>query len=314
MDTTSFDRPLTLIVNPTAGKGRGGVELVRLRHFLANRNIEAEVFLTRGEGDAHVLLDGLPLADKSIVVAVGGDGTAHEVGTALLGREVDVTMGVVPLGSGNDYAALLGMPQHPLRALEAILTGHDERWDVGMVGNEPFLNTVGFGFSASVSYHSHHTGPLRGLPRYLLAVGRALRRFRPLTVGVDGLAQSGDRRITLMEVGIGNRCGGGFHLTAQADPKDGLLDVCLVDAMPWWRMPLLLPRGLRGKHIGHPLVLYEKVTGFRLRLDANSIIHVDGEIRVLDRGEHSLRVRPKAITVRLPGPSTEPTGTMEQAA
>jgi YegS/Rv2252/BmrU family lipid kinase len=314
MNTSSFDRPLILIVNPTAGKGRGGVELVRLRHFLANRDIEAEVFLTRAEGDARVLLDGLPLPDKAIVVAVGGDGTAHEVGAALLGREENVALGVVPLGSGNDYAALLGMPHHPLRALEAILTGHDERWDVGMVGGEPFLNTVGFGFSASVSYHSRNTGPLRGLPRYFLAVGRALRRFHPLKVALDGLPQSGDRRITLMEVGIGNRCGGGFHLTARADPKDGLLDVCLVDAMPRWKMPLLLPRGLRGKHIGHALVVYEQVTGLRIRLESNSMVHVDGEIRVLDRGEHSLRIRPKALTVRLPGPSAEPTGTLEEAA
>jgi diacylglycerol kinase (ATP) len=304
---------VAVILNPTAGKGRGGAELVRMRHLLARREIDAEVFLTRAEGDSTRILSELLLPPGSLVVAVGGDGTAHEVGSALVGKE-GVSLGVVPVGSGNDYAALLGMPSRPVDALEAILRGHDERWDVGMVGSQPFLNTVGFGFSASVSYYSRNTGPLRGLPRYLLATVRALSRFHPLSVALDGLPGAGHRSITLLEVGIGNRCGGGFRLTTKADPADGLLDVCLVEAMPRARILLVLPRGLKGTHLGHPLVQYDQVSGFRLRIESDTIIHVDGEIRILPKGEHSLRVKPKALQVRLPGASAEPDGAVDAAA
>jgi len=259
-------------------------------------------FLTRAEGEAATIVGGLELGAGSMVIAGGGDGTVHEVGRALLDRKArDIALGVLPIGSGNDYAALLGMPEDPVDAMRALLSGVDERWDVGSLGPHVFFNTVGFGLSASVSYHSRFTGPLRGLPRYGLAIVRALWRHRPVVLGVDGLQAAGTQHITLMELGIGTRCGGGFHLTAQADPADGLLDVCLVKAMARVRMPLLLPKGLNGNHIGHPTVHYEQVANFRLKLDADQMIHVDGEIRVLPKGEHSAKVLPRAILVRTPG-------------
>ncbi len=289
-----------LVMNPTAGKGRGGVELVRLRHRLQQGDVDGEIYLTQAEGDAATFVAGLKPPPGSIVVAVGGDGTVHEVGNAVLEHE-GVILGVIPIGSGNDYASLLGMPDDPLVALEAIINGHNEKWDVGVVGPHHFFNTVGFGFSASVSYHSRNTGPLRGLARYGLAILRAFRKFHPMSISLDGLKESGTKRITLMEVGIGNRCGGGFRLTENADPADGLLDVCVVKGMSRLRLPLVLPRGLFGKHIGHPLVGYEQVPGFRLRVESQVMVHVDGEIRLLSRGEHSVKVRPLAITVRRPG-------------
>lgn len=296
-----------LVINPSAGKGRAGSELVRLRHFLATSGHDVEVFLTQAEGEAATIVAGLELGAGSVVIAGGGDGTVHEVGRALMDREDrEIILGVLPLGSGNDYAALLGMPEDPVDAMRALLAGTDERWDVGSLGPHVFFNTVGFGLSASVSYQSRFTGPLRGLPRYGLAVVKALWRHRPVVVGVDGLQASGVQHITLMEVGIGTRCGGGFHLTPQADPADGLLDVCLVKAMPRGQMPLLLPKGLSGKHLGHPSVRYEQVANFRLKLDTDQMVHVDGEIRVLPKGEHSVKVLPRAILVRIAAPAGAP--------
>jgi diacylglycerol kinase (ATP) len=290
---------VVLVLNPSAGKGRAGRELVHLRSHLIQRGIRADVFLTQKEGDATHILDELDPVPGTVVVAAGGDGTVHEVGTALLGRE-GISFGVIPMGSGNDYAALMGMSHDPLDSLQHILDGVDQSWDVGLVGDQPFLNSVGFVLSSSVSWFSRRTGPLVGLPRYGLASLRAISRHRPTRIGFDGLESSGDHWVSLMEVGIGDRAGGGFKLTPRAHPADGLLDVCIVRALPRWRMPLLLPRAKQGRHLGHDSVIYEQVPSFRIRLEEEVLIHVDGELRRLEKGEHSLRIRPRALRVRIP--------------
>jgi YegS/Rv2252/BmrU family lipid kinase len=289
-------RRFVFILNPAAGKGRGSAQLVRLKHLLAEYDISAELFLTESEGHAARILAGLHLEPETVVVAVGGDGTVHEIGLALL-EHPRVTLAVIPVGSGNDVAAQLGMPRDLRRAIGCILRGELVSWDVGVIGPHSFVNTVGFAFSAEVSEASRHTGPLTGLLRYGLAIARVWPRTRPLRLGLDGLEASGEHFATLLEIGVGDRCGGGFRLTALADPSDGLLDVCLIRGMPRWRMPLLLPKGHRGRHIGHPLVLYEQLSSFRLRVNADTLLHVDGEICVLPRGEHSVRTRARALQV-----------------
>jgi diacylglycerol kinase (ATP) len=171
---------------------------------------------------------------------------------------------------------------------------------VGLVGEEFFLNSVGFVLSSAVSWHSRHTGPLTGSARYGMAALRAWADHRPVRMGFDGLKASGDHWVSLMEVGIGDRAGGGYRLTPQAHPADGLLDVCLVDALTRWKIPLLLPRARTGRHLNHPKVLYEQVSGFRLRLDSRTLIHLDGELKRLEKGEYSIRVKGKCLRVRIP--------------
>jgi diacylglycerol kinase (ATP) len=291
--------PLVLVLNPTAGHGRGAAALQPLRSVLARRDIPGEFFLTTGEGNAADLVRRLEPPPGSVVIAVGGDGTAHEVGAALLSLE-GVTLGLIPAGSGNDYARLLGMPADPAAALTAILDGVDVRLDVGQAGPHVFLNSAGFGFSSLVSLESRRAGRLTGLLRYLVAVARALAHFTPMAMAFDGLAAAGEQRVSLLEVGIGDCCGGGFRLMPKADPCDGLLDVCLFLGLSRTRIPMLLPRALRGHHLGHPRVRYEQVPSFRLTLESDALIHVDGEIRVLQRGEHLIEARPRALRVRLP--------------
>ena len=280
--------------NPTAGKGAVGRRLVALRERLVETWPGLEIFITHAAGDAARILHELPLPKGSLVLAIGGDGTVHEIGVALHERE-GVAMGVVPFGSGNDVARQLGMPRDPLASLSAIKDGVALPWDLGMVGPFPFLNSVGFALSAETCYWSHRTGPLTGIARYGLATARAWWTHEPLTLGIDGMERSGTRVCTLIEVGIGDRSGGGFFLTREAIVDDGLLDVCLVEALPRWQIPLLAPRARKGEHLDHPSVTYEQRGNFRIQLSQDTRIHVDGEIRELPKGEHSVRVRSRAL-------------------
>lgn len=283
-----------VFANPTAGKGAVRARLVALRERVARLWSDAEVFYTAGPGYAGRVLAQMPLAPGSTVIAVGGDGTVHEIGVALYERE-GVALGVVPLGSGNDIATQLGMPRDPLAALQAIHDGVALPWDIGIIGPHPFLNTIGFALSAETCFWSHRTGPLTGLARYGVATARAWWHHRPLRLNIDGTSVGGERLVTMIEIGVGDRSGGGFRITGRAVPDDGLLDVCIVSALGKWQIPFLAPRARKGKHLDHASVHYEQVQGLRLRLEQDTPIHVDGEVRSLPRGEHSVRVRPRAL-------------------
>lgn len=285
---------LVLIVNPAAGRGRARAELVALREQFGLRKLTAEIFLTERTGHAAQILEGLQLPEGSTVLAVGGDGTFHEVAVALMGRP-GVRLAVLPVGSGNDVAAQLGMPRHVPSALDIVLEDVSIPWDVGQVGPHHFVNSVGFALSAETSYWSQFTGPLKGNLRYLWAVLRAWSKHRALPITFDGLERSGQDWVSLMEIAIGDRCGGGYRLTPKAVPYDGLLDVCYFADVPRWQMPALLPRARNGHHLGLPQVTYQQVGSFRLKLERHTRVHVDGEIRELKRGEHSVRVRPRAL-------------------
>ncbi len=291
---SEFSRIL-FVVNPAAGRGLARAELLPIRQHLRDRGVEAEIFLTSAPGGATRILEGLPLEPSTLVIAVGGDGTVHEVALALLDRP-GLHLGVIPLGTGNDVACQLGMKSHVPTALDSILDGVLIPWDIGVVGEHCFVNSVGFAFSAETSHWSRHTGPLRGNLRYTYAILRAWWQHTGLVLGFDGLEASGERRIGLMEIGVGDRCGGGYRITARALPFDGLLDVCIIDDLSRWALPRVVPRARNGKHIGLPRVHYEQVSSFRIKLPADTRIHVDGEVVELARGEHSVRIRPRLLS------------------
>jgi diacylglycerol kinase family enzyme len=283
------------IVNPTAGRGQGRDAFVQLRELLPRQCDNAELYLSHEPGFAGRLLGGLPLEPGTIVIVAGGDGTVHEVGQALLGRD-GVHLGVIPVGSGNDVAAQLRMPSSVVESLRAILAGTPKPWDAGSVGEHVFFNSIGFAMSADTCWWSHRANRLRGVLRYAWAVGRAWWAYRPLSVTFDGTRWSGHRQIAYLEIAVGDRCGGGYRITPEAQVDDGLLDVCALEAVSRWTLLGLAGQARGGRHLGHDGVHYEQIGGFRIGLAQPTRIHVDGEISELAAGEHSVRTRPRALS------------------
>ena len=263
---------------------------------LRRRADDAELYPGPAPGVAGPLLAGLPLPAGTIVSAAGGDGTVHEVGVALLGRE-GVSIGVVGVGSGNDIAHQLGMPGSVPEDLRAILAGNALPWDVGMVGDRSFLNSVGFGMSADTCWWSHQTTRLRGFARYGSAVVRAWWAYHPVSLSFDGTRWSGPRQIAYLELAIGDRAGGGFRVTPEAVVDDGMMDVCALEAVSRWTLLGLAARARRGRHLDHEAVHYQQLSNFRIGLHRPTRVHIDGEIVELAQGEHSVRVRPRALSL-----------------
>jgi diacylglycerol kinase (ATP) len=164
-----------LILNPSAGKGRTGGLRASVSRFFEERGLRPVWHVTQGPGHAGGIVRGLP--EEVSVVAVGGDGTVHEVAAACAGT--GRTMGVLPAGSGNDYVKALGVGTGLRRALEVLVEGRVRVVDTAVVNGVPFNNGLGIGFDAEVAAGvTRAPAYLGGTGRYVWSVGRLLKDFR----------------------------------------------------------------------------------------------------------------------------------------
>lgn len=294
---------LQLVFNPTAGKGRARKALDLVTAFLEARGVAYELHLTEGPGHATELAAGTPRG--STVVALGGDGTVHEVVKGLLrnGTAADRTrgrvLGVLPLGSGDDFAFSLGMDRHDLPdALARLVAGERSNVDLAFVNGEPFLNALGTGFDAEVAQRVR-TSPrlLRGLAGYLYSVVATLAILDcpPARVHVDGeLVHDGPA--LLIGAQNGPRTGGSFLFAPEAVTDDGLLDLVIADRLTRLGTMRLLPLVMRGLHVGHPAVALHRGRSLRIDWESARPGHADGEALPLS-ARYEVELLPGALTV-----------------
>ncbi len=270
--------PAVIVVNPAAGRGRAGARLARIQSWVRRWAPEVPVWVTEGPGHASELTQLAP--PDARVVAVGGDGTAHEVVRALGPRQV---LGLVPIGSGNDVARMAGLHRmRPERALATALWGGVVRFDRGRVGDEAFASSATAGLDASVARRAFEAPRfLRGLPRYLWALAAELRHLQlpEARIEVDG-AEVYEGPLLLGAVMNSATYGGGFPIAPMARPDDGRLE--LVWAGRFGRAGVLgiLPRLMLGRHLGHEQIGHRGGVHVRAVFDRAVPLQSDGEVLV----------------------------------
>ena len=215
------------------------------------------------------------------VVAVGGDGTVHEVANGLLRTGTDAALGVVPIGSGNDFAKLVGQFGYdPARAVARLVTARSQRFDAGRVLGEWFVNSVGFGFGPAVVKTRNAMHHLRGFLSYLVPIVQTFFKFEPpvFDVAAPGFRERG--YMMMIEVCNGTTAGGSYRFAPDADPADGKMDVCLIRRVSLPRFLLALPRVMRGTHVTMREVAVIKTAKLVVRSPEQPlVVHVDGELR-----------------------------------
>ena len=286
---------LHLVYNPIAGRGRAPAALDRATAFLEARGVPYRVLTTEAPGHATALAAALP--GDAVVVAVGGDGTTHEVAKACIGN--GRTLGLLPVGSGDDFAFALGMRRTDLPgALERLATGATHLVDTGTINGEPFINAAGVGFDADVARRvARAPAALRGLAAYLWGVLDALRVLRSTVVEVwvdDALAYSG--RSLLVSTHLGPRTGGSFLFAPGAVNDDGVFDVVVAAGLGRAGILGLLPKVMRGAHLGHPAVRLFHGQRVRLRWERSQPCHVEGEAAP-DADRFELEMVPRSLRV-----------------
>ena len=275
-----------LIVNPNADLGRawdGAADLRPVIEEFGGADWAGTVYPTHAvELAKRAAEDGYEL-----VIACGGDGTVHEVVNGLMKvpRGKRPRMGVVPLGSGNDFAHAVGLDPTPALALRQAFQGTPRRIDLGVfqIGadrREYFDNALGFGFDTTVTIRSRKLTWLRGFLIYLVAVLQTiiLNHEAPgMSVVTD--TESWQEESILFVLGNGKREGGGFLVTPDARPDDGLLHYASIRHVSRLKMLRLLPEVMRGTHGNFTKdVRMGVLRRMELHADRPLYIHADGEI------------------------------------
>jgi YegS/Rv2252/BmrU family lipid kinase len=220
------------------------------------------------------------------VVAVGGDGTAHEVinGLMQVPSEHRPLLGVVPMGSGNDFAHSIGMDTRPAFALRQVMTGQPRRIDIGKMQDnlgrtEYWDNTVGIGFDATVTIRSRNFPYLRGFLIYLIAVLQTIvLNHEAARLQVTSDQEKWDEEMLMLVLCNGGREGGGFYIAPPAKIDDGIVNYVGVRHVSRPMMLRLLPEFMKGTHQRFPQVRMGTFQRLELQSDRSLLIHTDGEI------------------------------------
>ncbi len=273
---------IAVLANPSAGRGRHRGLLPAVLEQLGSSGRTVHLLHARSGAEAEALCRKAVADDVDAVVAIGGDGTVHQALQAVAGT--DVPLGVVPLGTGNDFAACTGVPLDPVQAaasiglgLRAEVTTAIDLARVSTAGGDVWFGAVlAAGFDAVVNERANRMPWPRGPRRYDLAIAYELARLRArrYTLHLDDLEVRTDA--VLVAVGNCASYGGGMRICPDADPADGLLDVVVGAAMSRGTLARLRPRLHSGTHVRDPLVSSYRAKV--VRVEAHGIVgYADGE-------------------------------------
>ena len=268
---------LYFIVNLLAGGGRCKKCFQEVEAALKEKGISYGVSTTQYARHATELARSAYENGERTIIAVGGDGTINEVASALLGT--DAVMGILPFGTGNDFARAVGIPKEPSAALEVLLSRRIAPVDTGDVNGHFFINVAGFGFDVDVLLNTQrYKTRFKGMLPYLLGIVSALAHLKALPIKIHTAERVLETDALLIAVGNGAYFGGGMMALPNAVADDGLFDICVVRGMGLLRFLTLLPRFIKGKHIGIKQVEYFRAREAYVEGPSSCVINVDGEL------------------------------------
>ena len=283
--------------NPAAGRGRA------LRQWDETRRKLDDAGIVFDEAVTSRPLEAIEITDReakgyACVVAAGGDGTVHEVVNGLMRAGGGVALGVIPLGSGDDFAKLLSND-----FIFSFLNKKLKQFDVGRIvsGSEVryFANGMDVGFGAHGARNVALVPPfLTGLGAYLGALLLTMVRYPLLHVRLQlDDAPAFDLTTAMTAVMNGSTFGGSFRVCPEAKPDDGLLDLLLVDAVGRLEILQLVPKIMRGSHAGDPRLHLLRAKRVTIASDDPLLVEADGEIAFRDAHQLEIGLMPGVLRV-----------------
>ena len=286
---------IVFIINPIAGgKNKNHFSKVIASHLNVSK-FEYELIQTESEKHAYELTKAAILNGAEIVVAVGGDGTINEIGSALIGSAG--TLAIIPYGSGNGLARSLKIPMNTIQAVKLINQFKTAKIDAAKLNEHYFFNMSGMGFDAHIS-HVFAKDKNRGLLGYVKATFSELKNYRSKNyeIIIDGKTIIEDAFI--LSVANSSQYGNEAHIAPRAELQDGLLDLVIVKPFPLYLMPLLALRMfLKTADQSKYLI---SLQGKSILINRNNnVIHLDGEPKLVSENI-KIQILAKAINVIVP--------------
>jgi diacylglycerol kinase (ATP) len=317
-----------VILNPHAGRSKSGKVLPAIRSALEAAGLQYDLVTPAVKGEAKQIAMKAAAANYSSVVAAGGDGTVGEVLNGLIAAADDgptCPLGILPLGTGNDFSDMAGIPRDLVSAAKAIKRGYTRQVDAGWVcyvegngsgndiGLEPgsgscqelwqgsyFGNSCAVAMEPLVTLYSNQMTRLSGNFRYFAAMIKGFLKLRAwhMAVSWDGGRIEGP--IFLLSVANSPRTGGLFTVAPGALMDDGLFDVVLVPEMPKRQALTILPRFFKGTHIHHPKVSIFRTRRLVVKSQPGTPVHADGELITESAQTVVFQILPGKITLLAP--------------
>ena len=299
-------KPLKIILNPVAGRGYGAQAEPLIREYLKAEGLDFDLVRTARRGHAPELAEQAVNDGFEVVVAVGGDGTTHEVVNGLMatarGRETSA-LGIIPVGTGSDFSHAAGVPADLREACRRLAEGQVRMMDVGRFsvdGRPPeyFDNVLGIGFDGVVTLEALKFKRLRGMALYLPVVLKTVfvsLKCPRVTIEYDGqqLALSA----LMICVANGGREGGGFFIAPDAKPDDGLFDLCITREVSRLAMLGLIPHFMKGTHVNQKPVTMARAQHVVISTPDALVAHADGEMICTESHRIECEILPRSLRV-----------------
>lgn len=291
-------RKIKIIVNPTAGGGKGRRLFPLLRQKLLDRHIPFHLQFSESAEHVTHLARQAEGEGCNLIVACGGDGTVHYALQSMVGSRC--ALGIIPMGTGNDIPVNLGIPENLDSACDLLLKGQVRQMDVIQINSAAYMAGVGgVGFDSEVNAIANKLKCfLKGKAAYVFPVLLKTITYRAKEIALR--LDNENLRGPVLMVAFGNikSYGKGMQITPLAESDDGLLDICWIDPVSTFRLYRVFPTVFAGKHIEMPEVHYYRTTRARVESSVPMDLYGDGEF--LCPTPFTLRVIPQALRVLVP--------------
>jgi len=299
-----------VIVNPISGRGLGAKSIPQIENSLRANQLNFTLVKTERVWHAAQLAEQAARDGYDVIVCASGDGTINEAVNGLMKARKDgfvqTAFAVLSIGTGNDFAGGAGIPANLEDSLAALIKNQRKRIDVGRVygGDYPqgryFVNGVGIGFDAAVGFEAIKVRWTRGLLSYLIGVIKTVfLYYNPAQVEIILDDSETIRQVSLMiSIMNGKRMGGGFKMTPNSKPDDGLFDLCIAETADKWRIMQLIPHFLRGTQATQKEIQMKQARKvFIQSFDRTFPAHADGEFICLNGSQLTLEIYPQELEI-----------------
>lgn len=287
-------RKIKYIVNPVAGDGSSKETIKVIHDRMIKTNIEYSISISGYKGEIELIARQAAQENYTDVVAVGGDGSVLEAFNGIY--DMDIALGIIPCGTGNDFARVLKIQSNLDDNLNRIILGQSKKVDVGKINETHFLNIAGLGIDSSILEKTEKIKKrVKGPLAYLLSTFIVLATYKceKIKIVIDGTEII--RECYLVAIGNGQYYGGGMKVTPNALLDNGLLEVVIIQKMSKLKFAMLFRKVFSGDHIHESVV--ENYQGKKIKIIASSDVKINVDGNLIGKGSCDITIEEKKQTI-----------------
>lgn len=289
-------RRILYIINPASGKKNASDLIRKIEQFSVDNSIDYSIAISKkNDGITEVVKKELASKAYTDIIAVGGDGTIIEILNGI--DEHPVSLGIIPMGTGNDFARSVNIPQNVDEALNIIRQGKTKQLDIGNVNGIKFMNSSGIGIDGKIiSITRNIKKMIPGSLAYLISTIMSVATFKAFNVKIELDNETINETCLLIAIGNGRYFGGGMKITPQAELDNGTFQICIVKDVPKYLFLKIFPKVYHGNHTQVDQVIMRKSRTIHIEIEGENLpVSADGNL--VSQTPAEISIVPRSINV-----------------